>query len=381
MIRKSSGVITTLVALTALTASACGANAGDPQAGGSPESGERELVIEDVAGCETVEFQDTYSDASELPRCEPGAPAAQPLDEPATVTIAVPTEGLSTFTVMLAADVMGELEKENITLETEVMPSTDALQLLAAKEIDAMVGSSSVGIFNAIEQGFVVRQIIGDGWLGPGSKMGVWARSDLDVADMKGLQIASAVGEGSSANIALRNLLAEEELTLEDLRWESVDAPSTTTALENGAVDLAMVLDPFWLQLEGNDDFEFIAPAIAPGQNVGGVHAGPKLLEREDVARGLVRAYIRTVNTYFTDENWQDNEELVQALSERLNMSVDDYTSIPGQVYNWDIPIGAATDLQELYLETGTLATSEPISEDEFVDRSFIYEAVGQERR
>src|SRR5690625_4605068 len=110
-----------------------------------------------------------------------------------------------------------------------------------------------------------------------------------------------------------------------------------------------MLLDPFWLQLEGNDDFEFIAPAIAPGQNVGGVHAGQKLLEREDVARGLVRAYIRTVNTYFTDENWQDNEELVQALSERLNISVDDYISVPGQVYNWDIPEGAATELQELY--------------------------------
>lgn len=127
-------------------------------------------------------------------------------------------------------------------------------------------------------------------------------------------------------------------------------------------------------------DFEFVVPTAEPGDNIGGVQVGPKLLERRDVALAFTRAYIRTINTYFKDENWQDDDELMDAMSAELGLPAESLRAVPGQIYNWDIPEGPATALQELYISTGTMQGTDPLPESDFIDRSFIAQVVGQER-
>nr|WP_313313703.1 ABC transporter substrate-binding protein [Dietzia maris] len=296
------------------------------------------------------------------------------------MTVAVPSEKIGTVLPLIAGQAMGEFQKENLAVEVTVMPSADAVQLVASGQIDAMEGSTSVGLLNAVQQGFPVKQIIGDGWLPPESKMGVWRRADVPTAQLKDKAIGSAIGIGSSVNAPLAAVLAKDGLKLTDLKWEVVGAADAATALKNGAVDAAVVLDPFWLQLKDDARFQFVSPAIEPGGNVGGLHAGPRLLDRRDVALALTRAYVRTTNTYLRDEKWQKDTGFMNKLSERLKTPVDVLRAVPGQVYNWDIPVGAATRLQELYIETKTLKAKRPMPESTFVDRSFVATVVGQPR-
>ncbi|MCW2829729.1 MAG: hypothetical protein JWP31_421 [Aeromicrobium sp.] len=361
-----------------LLLSACGGSSSD--GGGDAPRSSGSAKVEAVKGCEDAAFAPTTKAVSDIPRCEVGAPAAKPLAKKETITIAVPSDKISTVVPLMVGDQLGEFKKENIAIKVEIMPSTDAVQLVADGKVDAMQGSSSVAIFNAVTQDFDIRQIIGDGWLNPESKMGVWMRSDMDPKDLKGKKIGSAVGIGSSVNSDLRALLEKDGVKLSDLTWETIDVADGVTALENGAVDAAVLLDPFWLQIKDNPDFKFVAPAIPVGSNVGGLHAGPSLLKRTEVADAFVRAYARTVNSYFRDENWQDDDKVVEALAERTDQEVEAIRSVPGQIYTWDIPEGAATDLMDLYIDTDTFAEKEPLEESAFVDRSFIARAVGQKR-
>ena len=82
--------------------------------------------------------------------------------------------------------------------------------------------------------------------------------------------------------------------------------------------------------------------------------------QKSDVALALTRAYVRTTNTYLRDEKWQKDTGFMNKLSERLKTPVDVLRAVPGQVYNWDIPVGAATRLEELYIETKTLKAKAP---------------------
>lgn len=375
MIVKSSRRIVAL-AVSALVLTGCGSS----DATGPDSTTSAPVEITEVAGCEDAAFQTEFDEATGPTRCEPGTPAPQPLDKPAEVTFAIPTNKIATTYILSMAEALGEFDKENIDLTIETVPSVDALQLVADGKIDGFASSTSVGAFNAVAQGFDVRMIIGDGWQSPESKMGVWARKGLEPADFRGLKIASAVGVGSSVNKPFQDYLATGDVKLTDLTWETVAPEDTATALKNGAVDAAVLLDPFWLQLEEDPDFEFVVPTAEPGDNIGGVQVGPKLLERRDVALAFTRAYIRTINTYFKDENWQDDDELMDAMSAELGLPVESLRAVPGQIYNWDIPEGPATALQELYISTGTMQGSDPLPEGDFIDRSFIAQVVGQGR-
>ncbi len=373
--RVSSPIGVIVIAGALAVVSACGGTSAG--SGSTPQAAAK---IVPVAGCENAAFQTAFDAAKGPARCEPNSPAPAPLKEKATVTIAVPSEKIGTVLPLVMAQAYGEFEKENLTVDITVMPSTDAVQLVASGKIDGMAGSTSVGLFNAVKQGFGIKQILGDGWLGADSKMGVWKRADVPNAQLAGKKIGSAIGVGSSVNAPLKAVLAKDGLKLTDLKWEVVEAAEAATALRNGAVDAAVVLDPFWLQLKDDSRFEFVSPAIEPGTNVGGVHAGPKLLDRRDVAVAFARAYVRTTNTYFRDGAWQDNAELMGKMSERLKTPVEKLSAVPGQVYNWDIPQGSATKLQELYIEAKTLKADAPMPENQFVDRSFVAQAVGKER-
>ena len=360
----------------ALALSACGASSSDDT---DPASSEPVEIVE-VEGCEDAVFQPEFDEGKGPTRCQPGTPAPQPLEDKAEITFAIPTNKIATTYILSMAEALGEFDKENIDLTIETVPSVDALQLVADGKIDGFASSTGVGAFNAVAQGFDVRMIVGDGWQSPESKMGVWARKGLEPADFSGLKIASAVGVGSSVNKPFQDYLATEDVKLTDLTWETVGPEDTATALKNGAVDAAVLLDPFWLQLEEDPDFEFVVPTAEPGDNIGGVQVGPKLLERRDVALAFTRAYIRTINTYFKDENWQDDDELMDAMSAELGLPAESLRAVPGQIYNWDIPEGPATALQELYISTGTMQGTDPLPESDFIDRSFIAQVVGQER-
>ena len=78
------------------------------------------------------------------------------------------------------------------------------------------------------------------------------------------------------------------------------------TGLQNGGVDSAWLLDPIWRKVDGDKRFAFLG-GQPQGEPLGGMLFGPNLLTKDpDASVALLRAYIRTVNTYFPGDNKKD---------------------------------------------------------------------------
>jgi len=366
------------VASLALVAGACGGSAGTPV----PPAERVTAKIRPVAGCGArADFALAGDPAKGPARCDSGAPAPQPLAKKATVKIAMPSTSAEYVSGVVLAERLGEFAKENLDVEIVALPSTDALPLVGEGKLDGYVASSFAAFFNAVDRGFDIRWVIGSGWLRPDSKQGVWARGrHVKISDLKGARFGTAVGMGSAVNVLINQRLKEVGLSLKDMSFETVDVADSVTALRNGSVDAAMLLDPFWVPLKDDPNYTFLAPSVRPGSDSGGIYFGPSILKRRDVGVAFARAYIRTVNTYLAGDYKSDPALLVKQ-SAGLGVPGDKLDDTPSYVFNWDVPKGASDEIQQLYLGIGkTVTYREVIPESKVVDRSFVAEAVGRER-
>ena len=317
----------------------------------------------------------------EIARCDRGAPAPAPLKSRTKITIAIPSQTADYAQALVWGVASGEFAKENLDVEIVALPSTDALPLVGEGKLDGYVASSFAAFFNAVDRGFDIRWVIGSGWLRPDSKQGVWARGrHVKISDLKGARFGTAVGMGSAVNVLIDQRMKEAGLSLKDMSFETVDVADSVTALRNGSVDAAMVLDPFWVPLKDDPNYTFIAPSVRPGSDSGGIYFGPSMFKRRDVGVAFARAYIRTVNTYLAGD-YKADPDLIAKQSTGLGVPVDKLDDTPSYVFNWDVPKGASDEIQQFYLEIGkTVTYREVIPETKIVDRSYAAEAVGRER-
>lgn len=334
-----------------------------------------------VAGCaEQADFALAADPEKGPTRCAPGSPAAQPLDERQKVTVAMSTKTAEFAAPIVMAEALGEFDKENLDVEINVLPPADSIQLLADGKIDAIASTSSAAFYNALSQGFDVRWVLGQGWSNADSKAGLWAAGrDVKLADLKGASLGSAVGVGSSANLHFVDLMKDAGVGITDVSFQTVDVADSVTALSNGSLDAAMILDPFWLPLKDDPNFTFLAHEVEPGGSNGGVYYGPSILERRDVGLAFARAFIRTIDTYLAGDYKADPEALRTA-ADAIGLPVDQLGKTPSYHYSWDVSTGLTDRHQAMYQEAKILQYEDPIPEDRIVDRSFVAEAVGIER-
>jgi len=135
-----------LTVLVALVAAACGDD-GDDQAQTDQTSTTVEEGSSTSAPAVTVDGcgEDAYTDQADrsssrpIARCEPGAPAPQPLSERITIKLAAATKGEYLAPVLLGI-ARGEFEKENLEIELIQLPFADAVAQMGQGGIDAAHG-------------------------------------------------------------------------------------------------------------------------------------------------------------------------------------------------------------------------------------------------
>src|SRR6202035_2680487 len=122
-----------------------------------------------------------------------------------------------------------------------------AVAFLAANHVQVAQGGINAGIFNAIAQGLPVILALDGGSTPLYHRLLV--RRGLEgqirtVADLKGRAIGlSAPGSTSMYEMAMT--LARANLTLRDVDVKNLAFSQMTTALANGALDLALLVAPF----------------------------------------------------------------------------------------------------------------------------------------
>ncbi|MFK4098637.1 ABC transporter substrate-binding protein [Streptomyces sp. NPDC019531] len=372
------GAVLTAAALLTSTACTASQNPGSPESGAS---GGGPRTVRPVAGCGA----DSWTDPSDLSptrtpaRCDTGAPAPRPLSKPRKLTIATGTLSAEYVAPLQVALDKGEFKKEGLDVTLKVLPTPDSLPLLAKGDIDALWAAPEAAVMNGIRGGFDIRWVAANFAPDAKSKSGLWVRlKDGETADdvtMAGRRMGTMIGKGSVIAYPMEKALEKHGGGLDRIQYQQLGSADVLTALQNGGVDSAWLLDPVWRNVDGKPGYAFLGGQPL-GEPLGGMLYGPGLLNDDvDAGVALLRAYIRTVNTYFTAD-YKSDATFVTYLAKLLKTDEEILKSTPPLRMDWEIRAGTTDRLQAAYKAQG-VAGGEPLPESQTVDRSLYEESVG----
>ncbi|MFJ5178972.1 ABC transporter substrate-binding protein [Streptomyces griseoviridis] len=365
------------LAVTLLTAAACSAPRDD---GAAPGAVGR--TVTPVRGCAAASWTDPAdrSPTRAPARCAPGTPAPHRLTTPRKLTIATGTLSAEYVAPLEVALDKGEFEKEGLKVTLKVLPTPDALPLLAGGDIDALWAAPEAAVMNGIRGGFDIRWVAGNFSPDPESRSGLWARlrngETAAGVRLAGRSLGTMIGKGSVIAYPMERALERHGGGLDRIRYHQLGSADVLTALRNGGVDSAWLLDPVWRTVDGDPGYAFLGGQPL-GEPLGGLLYGRSLL-RDDVDAGvaLMRAYLRTVDTYFRAD-YKSDPAFVTYLSRLTKIDERTLRATPSLRVDWEIRAGTTGRLQKAYAAQGATGRARPLPESRTVDRGYYAEAVG----
>jgi len=183
------------------------------------------------------------------------------------VTVKVPDIQASSEGGLYTAMERGYFNEQGLDIQLiTVQGSADQVSLLATGDLSVGIGAPSPTFFNAVAKGIDLKFICT--WVEQGEgdgALGLYVRKPLldsgevkSVADLKGRTIAiSSVAEP----FQLEKALQSADLGVDDVNEVGLAYPDMVTALANGSIDAAMILEPFGLSSEGRGFAKRLAPA------------------------------------------------------------------------------------------------------------------------
>ena len=337
--------------------------------------------INPVAGC----GKKSWSDPAKLgkdrapARCDKGAPAPEKLKEKRKLTIATGTLSAEYVAPLQIALEKGEFAKEGLDVDLKVLPTPEALPLLAKGEVDALWAAPEAAVINGINSGFDIRWVAGNFSPAAASKSGLWVKlrkgESAKSAELKGRKVGTMIGKGSVISYPLDKVIAEHRTTMDAMSFQQLGSADVLTALTSGGVDAAWLLDPIWRKVDKNARYAFLGGQPV-GEPLGGALFGPNLLNDDvDAGVALLRAYIRTINTYFAGD-YKKDPGFVRELAKVLKQAPKVITSVPSLHMDWEIRKGTTDRLQKAYSDAG-VTEGDRLPEERLVDRKLYAEAVG----
>lgn len=347
----------------------------------SPAGPAKPRAVTPVAGCGKGSWTDPADLAPDRKpaRCARDAPAPKPLGERRALTIATGTLSAEYVAPLRVAVDKGEFEKEGLDVELKVLPTPDALPLLAKGDIDAQWAAPEAAVLNGIDSGFDITWTAGNFSPDPRSKSGLWVRlkkgESADRVPMAGRSLGTMIGKGSVIAYPMDKALKKHGGGLDEIRFQQLGSADVLTALENGGTDSAWLLDPVWRKVDGDERYAFLGGQPL-GEPLGGLLFGPNLLKKDPEAGvALLRAYIRTVNTYFAGD-YKADESFAKELAHLLDTDEEVLLSTPSLRVDWEIRAGTTDRLQDAYRAAGVYEGGN-VPESKVVDRELYEEAVG----
>jgi NitT/TauT family transport system substrate-binding protein len=265
-----------------------------------------------LAGCRPA----TDPAAAPVPAPPPAPPAATAV-APAVTT--VPTAPMriryasqfasSDVPVYIAAD-RGYFQEAGIDLElVRFGNSSEIIPALGTGQVDAASLGTNPALWNAIARGISLKMVLDKGTFRPGwgDQALVIRKAVYDAGrghtldDLRGLNVAmTPPGRGTASGCALGAGLQRAGLTLDALEISAINFPEMLAALANGAIDGAMLNEPFLAraQRQGTIVRTVELDEMYPNFTISSVIFSPALYNDRPVAKGFVRAFIRAVRDY-----------------------------------------------------------------------------------
>jgi NitT/TauT family transport system substrate-binding protein len=301
--------------------------------------------------------------------------------------------GLTDAGLYLAED-QGFFAKAGLSVKMSRMPSAPALlTALATGQLDVAGISVTPGLFSAITQGVQIR-IVGDKQsVRPGfSATRLVVRSGFpagteaqQVAALKGKSVAVS-SKAASVAMVLRNYLAGFGMTLTDVHVVELPYPSMVPALGSGAVEAAIVLEPFLsqaLQMGIAQQLNDLATASG-GTATEGSTSVPLVYSEvfardRGVAQGFMDAYLQGVRLYndaFLRGIGKDTIIGILASRAKLNEAIIRNGFPAGLDPNGRVSLSFLEQCQDFFIQQHYLQA--PIDLKQLVDTSFATASVAR---
>ena len=227
---------------------------------------------------------------------------------------------LAVFATVYLADERGYFQQEGVDLELIGFGnSSEMLPALATDQIDAAGFSTNAAVWNSVARGVQQRIVLEMSSYRPGyGSTGLVLRKELYDAgrgrrleDLRGLSLAftppgKATGNGCAASAGLQRA----GMTLDDLSIQPVPFPDMVPALANGAVDGAMIAEPFLTRTvrQGTAVKVIGLDEMYPDFTVAIIAFSSSLYANRAAAKGFVRAYLRANRDYAAAMSGQASE-------------------------------------------------------------------------
>jgi NitT/TauT family transport system substrate-binding protein len=254
-------------------------------------------------------------------RASPALESAGALGAPsATKHVRFAHQGLAGTAAMYFAADRGYFAGEGI--EQEFVPFADnsaIIPALATDQVDAGALASSAALWNAVARGVGLKLVLDMNSNRPGHptvslaiRKAIYdAGRGHQIGDLHGLTIASSPpGRPSAPTCALAAALQRAGATLEDVAVESLSAPDMLPALANGAIDGALISEPFLthatrqglaVRVMGQDE-------MYPNFTAGMVGFSSSLYSNRPAALRFARAYIHAGRDYLATLTGRDGQ-------------------------------------------------------------------------
>src|SRR5262249_16825410 len=253
---------------------------------------------------------------SPAPAAEPpgpvaaGAPTARPPAATTPTHVRYASQFASSDVAMFMAVEQGYFQQAGVDLEfIRFGNSSEAIPAMGTGQVDASSSGTNPALWNAVARGIPLKLVLDKGSLGPG-----WGDQALAIRkavydagrghrldDLQGLRIAiTPPGRGTASGCALGAGLQRVGQTLDSIEIQPINFPEQLAALANGAVDGAMLNEPFLARAlsQGTVVRAVDLDEMYPNFTISALIFSSQLYDDRNGAKGFVRAYVRAVREY-----------------------------------------------------------------------------------
>ena len=276
----------------------------------------------------------------------------------------------------------GWYKAAGINVEVEDLDaSANVISLLATNRLQIVEGGISAGFFNGIEQKLPII-IATDRTSSPLSHK-LLVREGLQdkvkrISDLKGMRIASNAN-ASVTSYEVGKILESDGASLAQIDLKIIAFPLMGAAFRNGAIDAALVIQPWGSSLVD----EKIAFLLADPDD----HANPRPLtiaasiintewakKDPELTKRFFVVYMRGVREFCLAYHRGPNRAEIVERSTRMGPIKDagftEKYPWPGRNMSGELNVPSALDIQKFYRELGVVKAS--LSADQIYDRQYI---------
>ncbi len=284
------------------------------------------------------------------------------------------------------ANELGYFRNAGVAIEFKRMANGPALiTAIATNQLDAAGIAITPGLFVSVSQGLNLK-IVGDkqsvGKRFAGTKLAVRRESVAGgPANLVHALKGKSVGVTAKASVTffqLRDLLVENGMSLADLRAVEMPYPSLVLALANGALDGAILTEPYLTQALQLPDVMLGADLVHDKQvTTVALVFSERFAADKALAQRFMTAYVKGVRAY-NDAMLigKDKDRVLEIIARQANLSVDFIRDVspPGLDPNQEVDKDFLARVQDFFVEQGYI--QKPVDVRTIIDTSFADAAV-----